>query len=146
MLPGIISERLFDNVFGEPFAMMSAFNHRTPLLERHAKALMKTDVRELEDSFELDVDLPGFKKEDVKVELDDGYLTITASREAEEKEEKGQYIRRERCCGSCSRSFYIGRDVEPKDVAAKFEDGILKLSFPKAPAPRQPESRLVAIA
>ena len=109
---------------------------------------MKTDVRELEKTYELDIDLPGFKKEDVKIELDKGYLTISATQSSDdgEKDKKGQYIRRERYTGECSRSFYIGENVEPKDVTAKFENGILQVSFPKAPEPKQPESKLISIA
>jgi len=148
MLPSVFGERLFDNVFGNPFMMMSAFNSgHDSVFGKHGKNLMKTDVRELEHSYELDVDLPGFKKEEVKVELDDGYLTITASKglDREEKGCKGQYIRRERCCGEASRSFYVGQGLEPKDVTAKFEDGILRLSFPKVPEPKQPENRLISI-
>lgn len=94
---------------------------------------MRTDVRETENSYELDVDLPGFKKEEIQVELEDGYLTISASKGMEKKEDEknSKYIRQERYSGSCSRSFYVGDNVTEQDIAAKFEDGILKLSIPK---------------
>ena len=108
---------------------------------------MKTDVRETDNSYELDIDLPGFKKEDVSLKLDNGYLTISASKglEKDEKEKKdGKYIRRERYEGQCSRSFYVGDGVQAKDVNAKFEDGILKVSVPKA-APQIETDNVIAI-
>ena len=148
MLPSVFSERLFDNVFGDPFSMMTNFHGHGhgSVFGKHGKNLMKTDVRELENSYELDVDLPGFKKEQVNVELDDGYMTICAAKGIEHDEEKrGQYIRRERSSGECCRTFYIGKGLEPKDVSARFEDGILRISFPKAPAEKEPEDRRVSI-
>ena len=147
MLPSIFGERLFDDVLGEGFPLSGAFA-KHPLFGRHARHVMKTDVRELEDAYELDVDLPGFKKEGVKVEVDDGYLTISAEKSSahDEQDSQGQYIRRERCSGGCSRSFYIGAGLEARDVKAKFEDGILRLSFPKSPQAKEPEQKLVEIA
>ena len=111
-----------------------------------AKNLMKTDVRETEDSYELDVDLPGFKKDEIKVDLKDGYLTIQASKglDKDQQDKKGKYIRQERYVGACSRSFYVG-DVEPRDISAKYEDGILKLSMPKQAKRQLPESTTIAI-
>ena len=93
---------------------------------------MKTDVRELDHSYEVDIDLPGFQKDEVNLELRDGYLTVSASKglNKEQKDEEGRYIRQERYSGACSRSFYVG-DVKPEEVHAKYEDGILKLSVPK---------------
>ena len=103
-----------------------------------AKNVMNTDIRETDDGYEMEIDLPGFKKEDVTVELDQGYLTISASRgidkneaESEEQLKKGNYIRRERYSGSCQRSFYVGDTVTNEDIKASFEHGILKLSIPK---------------
>lgn len=108
-----------------------------------AKNVMNTDIRETDDGYEMEIDLPGFKKEDVTVELDQGYLTISASRgidkneaESEEQLKKGNYIRRERYSGSCQRSFYVGETVTNEDIKASFEHGILKLSIPKK-APEQ---------
>ena len=94
---------------------------------------MKTDVKEVDDGYELDIDLPGFQKDDIKARLTDGYLTITASKaeNKEEKDKEGRYIRRERYSGSMSRSFYVGSAVKEEDIRAKFENGILKLSVPK---------------
>ena len=147
MLPSIFGERLFDDMFNESFMMPSFYRH-DPLFGKNAKNLMKTDVRELEKTYELDIDLPGFKKENLNIELDNGYLTIRAAKSLDKDEEnkKGQYLRRERYSGECSRSFFIGNDVEPKDVKASFENGILQISFPKAPEPRQPENKQISIA
>ena len=94
---------------------------------------MKTDVRDTKDGYELDIDMPGFAKEDIKAELKDGYLTISAAskKDNDQKDENGKYIRRERYAGSCSRSFYVGDQISQEDVKAKFENGILKLSIPK---------------
>ena len=145
MLPSVFGERLFDNVFGDPFAMPAAHFHDR-LFGKHGRHLMKADVRELEHSYELDVDLPGFKKDEIGVELDDGCLTICACKgQSHEEEKPGQYIRRERSFGECRRSFYVGEGIEPKDVCAKYEDGILRLTFPKTPEKKEPEDRKVAI-
>mgnify|MGYP000372225448 CR=1 FL=1 len=135
MLPAIFNENLFDNFFDDDFYMPSVFGGKNdPLYGKHAKNVMKTDVRETDNSYELDIDLPGFKKEDVSLKLDSGYLTITASKglEKDEKEKKdGKYIRRERYDGQCSRSFYVGEGVTQDDIKAKYEDGILRLVVPK---------------
>lgn len=132
MLPSIFGENLFDDFFNDPFGMMPAFP-RDMRQAKPVKNLMKTDVRELDNGFEIDMDLPGFKKEDVQVKLEEGYLTVSAARNSQnEVKKEGRYIRQERYCGQCSRTFYVGDGVRPEDVAAKFEDGILKLSLPKA--------------
>ena len=147
MLPAIFNENLFDNFFDDDFMMPSMFGKNDPLYGKHTKNVMKTDVRETDNSYELDIDLPGFKKEDVSLKLDNGYLTISASKglEKDEKEKKdGKYIRRERYEGQCSRSFYVGDGVQAKDVNAKFEDGILKVSVPKA-APQVEGNNVIAI-
>ena len=94
----------------------------------------------------MDIDLPGFKKDEVNVQLEDGYLTISAAKGLDKDEKKkGRYIRQERYAGQCSRSFYVGESVQPKDVHAKFEDGILKLSLPKAEQPKLPDHRTITI-
>ena len=146
MLPSIFGENLFDDFFGDDFGMFPMWNGRNPLYGKHAKNLMKTDVRETEDSYELDVDLPGFKKDEIQVDLKDGYLTIQAAKglDKDEQDKKGKYIRQERYVGTCSRSFYVG-DVEPQDIAAKYEDGILKLSLPKHVKKELPRSTAIAI-
>jgi len=146
MLPSIFGENLFDDFFDDNFGMYPIWNGRNPLYGKHAKNLMKTDVRETEDTYEVDVDLPGFKKDELSVELKDGYLTISAAKglDKDEQDKKGKYIRQERYAGACSRSFYVG-DVKPEEVSAKYEDGILKLTMPKQVKREQPKSSSIAI-
>ena len=147
MLPSIFGENLFDDFFDDRFGMFPMWNtSRDPLYGKHAKNLMKTDVRETENTYEVDVDLPGFKKDEITVDLKDGYLTISAAKglDKDEKDKEGRYIRQERYAGSCSRSFYVG-DVKPEDVSAKYEDGILKLSMPKAGKKELPKRSTIAI-
>ena len=146
MLPSMFGESLFDDFFDDDFMRFPVWGGRNPLYGKHAKNLMKTDVRETEDSYELDVDLPGFKKDEIQVELKDGYLTIGATKglDKDEQDKKGKYIRQERYVGSCSRSFYVG-DVEPQDISAKYEDGILKLSMPKQVKRELPQRTTIAI-
>ena len=109
MLSKRFGENLFDEMFDDPFELMPMFSRHNPLYGKHAKALMKTDVREKDNSYELDIDLPGFKKDEIQAQISDGYLTISASKglDKDQKDDKGRYIRRERYCGECSRSFYI---------------------------------------
>lgn len=113
------------------------FNHemnkKTPLFGRHADRLMKTDVRELDNAYELDIDLPGFKKEDLTVGLKDGYLTISAEKgmNKDEKNKAGKLIRQERYAGSLERSFYVGDDLKQEDIKAHYENGVLKITMPK---------------
>lgn len=145
MLPSIFSENLFDDFFSDPFE--TRMLTRSPLYGKRGKDLMKTDVRETESTYELAVDLPGFKKDEVNVELKEGYLTIQASKglDKDETDKNGKFIRRERYAGSCSRSFYVGEEVRPEAVSAKFEDGILKISLPKIEEKKLPASTTIAI-
>ena len=145
MLPSIFGENLFDDFFSDPFGMMVP-QGRDPLYGKHAKNLMKTDVRETEGTYELDVDLPGFTKDEVNVELKNGYLTIQASKglDKDQSDKKGKYIRQERYAGACSRSFYVGWDVEPDEISAKFESGILQISVPKET--RKPEVKSTSVS
>ena len=130
MLPSIFGEDLFDDMFD----MDAMFGRKNPLYGKHAKNLMKTDIRETDKTYELDIDLPGFKKDEVNVELKDGYLTISAAKglDKDQEDKKGKYIRQERYAGACSRSFYVGESVMPEDIHASFENGILQVSVPKA--------------
>ena len=146
MLPSIFGENLFDDFFNDPFAMMMP-QGRDPLYGKHAKNLMKTDVRETEGSYELDIDLPGFRKDEVKLELKDGYLTISAEKglDKDEEDKKGRVLRQERYAGSCARSFYVGEGVRPEDVKGKFESGILQISLPKAEQKKLPAQTMIAI-
>ncbi|WP_097002598.1 Hsp20/alpha crystallin family protein [Lacrimispora amygdalina] len=123
MMPSIFGENLLSDWMDFPFDR-SFFG---------TKETMKTDVREVDNGYELDIDLPGFEKEDIKARLSEGYLTITAAKaeNKEEKDQNGRYIRRERYSGSMSRSFYVGNGLKEEDIHAKFENGILKLSVPK---------------
>ena len=146
MLPSIFGENLFDDFFSDPFGMMVP-QGRDPLYGKHAKNLMKTDVRETEGTYELDVDLPGFTKDEVNVELKNGYLTIQAAKglDRDKKDQEGRYIRQERYAGACSRSFYVGDAVEPEDVSARFEDGILTISVPKNVKKQLPRNSAISI-
>ena len=132
MLPSIFGESLFDRFFDDSLEK-EFFGTHNPLYGKHAKNLMKTDVKDVNDHYEVAVDLPGFQKDEVNVELENGYLTISAAKglDKDQKDDEGHYIRQERYSGSCSRSFYVG-DIQPEDIHAKYEDGILKLTLPKA--------------
>ena len=126
----------FDSWFSDPVEKRF-FGKKNPLYGKHAKNLMKTDVRETKDSYEVDVDLPGFKKNEIKMELENGYLTISAAKGLDKDEtdkETGKYIRRERYAGACQRSFYVGEDVTEQDIKAEFKHGMLKLFVPKKEA------------
>lgn len=122
-MPTMFRDNLFDNFFDDAF-QPADFSRNN---------LMKTDIRETDDSYELEMDVPGVNKEDIKAELKDGYLTVsaTANKNNDEKDDKGNYIRRERYAGSFSRSFYVGENITENDIKAKFENGTLKLSIPK---------------
>ena len=146
MLPSIFGENLFDEFLDNAFAMTPYGGH-DPLYGKHGKNLMKTDVRETDSTYELDVDLPGFKKDEIQLKLEDGYLTISAAKgvDKDQQDDQGRYIRRERYAGQCSRSFYVGESVEARDVSARFEDGILRLSLPKAAPQQLPKSTAIAI-
>ena len=140
LMPAVFGENLFDNFFDNNF-----FSGRNPLYGKHEKDIMKTDVREKDGNYEVFVDLPGFKKEDVTLNLENGYLTITAEKGLEKDEdEKGSYVRKERWSGSCLRSFYLGDGVRAEDIKAKMEDGILTLTFPKE-VKKLPEKNTILI-
>ena len=132
MLPSLFGESLFDRFFDDDSLEKEFFGTHNPLYGKHAKNLMKTDVKDVQDHYEVAIDLPGFQKDEVNVELENGYLTISAAKglDKDQKDKEGHYIRQERYSGSCSRSFYVG-DVKPEDIHAKYEDGILKLTVPK---------------
>ena len=134
LMPSIFGENLFDDDwfdFDRDF-----WGRKNPLYGKNAKNIMKTDIREHDTGYELDVDLPGFKKDEINIELENGYLTISAAKglDKDEQDKKGKYIRKERYAGAMQRSFYVGDAVEQSDVKAKFEDGILKLCIPKKDA------------
>ena len=132
MMPSILGENLFDD-FMNDFRLPAFPDVDKELYGKHAKNLMKTDVKETEKGYEVDMDLPGFKKDEIQVQLKDGYLVLSAAKglDKDEKDKEGNYIRRERYAGSMCRSFYVGDAVSEEDIHAKYEDGILKLSVPK---------------
>lgn len=125
LMPSIFGENLFDDFFRNPFEDYG--------FTSSSRDLMKTDIKDIDHSYEITMNLPGVKKEDVKAELKNGYLTIQASSnsEKEEKDNQGRYIRRERYSGSCSRSFYVGQEITQEEIKAKFENGTLKMLIPK---------------
>lgn len=127
---------LWDDFFNDPF-----FSSRKEM------KLMKTDIREKDDKYILDIDLPGYSKEDIKISVDDGYLTVSAKKEeSKEESEKGSYIKKERYSGECQRSFYIGDNIEAEDVKASFKNGILTLDIPKKEDQEKlPEKKYVEI-
>ena len=147
MMPSLFGENLFDEFFDDDFPMIPMRSIRNPLYGKNAKNLMKTDVRETDNTYELDVDLPGFKKDEVQLDLKDGYLTISAAKglDKDQEDKKGKYIRQERYAGACSRSFFVGEEIEPRDVSAKFEDGILRVSLPKRVKKELPRNSTIAI-
>ena len=117
------------------------------LYGKHANSVMKTDVKETDTGYEVDIDLPGFKKDEINAQLDNGYLTISAAKglDKDEKDKKGKYIRKERYAGAMSRSFYVGEGVTQEDIKAKYEDGILRLSVPKKEAKAVENKKYIAI-
>ena len=128
LMPSIFGEDLFDDFMGYPTGRQAAANAYPQV-----KDMMKTDIRDVDGNYELEIDLPGFKKDEIQVQLKDGYLVLSAAKglDKDEKDKEGNYIRRERYAGSMCRSFYVGDAVSEEDIHAKYEDGILKLSVPK---------------
>ena len=138
LMPSIFNDNLFDDFFDFPFYDDKADRKiQRKLYGHHAGNLMKTDIKEKKDGYELEIDLPGFKKDEVTAELNDGYLTVSAAKgldQDEQEKETGKYIRRERYAGNMSRSFYVGKHVTVEDVHPKYENGILSFSVPKEEA------------
>jgi HSP20 family protein len=147
MLPSIFRDNLFDDMFDFDDFDKEFNRMMRPLYGKHAQNMMKTDVRETDNSYELDIDLPGFKKDEIKVELDNGYLSISAAKGLDKDEEKkdGKYIRRERYAGAMNRTFYVGDNLTQQDIQAKFEDGILKISVPKKDVQQIEQNKYIAI-
>ncbi|WP_343208561.1 Hsp20/alpha crystallin family protein [Anaerolentibacter hominis] len=142
MLPSIFNSNLWDDAFDLSFPDIDKV-----LYGKRAQNIMKTDIKESEDGYEVAIDLPGFKKDEVRAELKDGYLTISAEKslEKDEKDKRGKYIRQERYSGNMSRSFYVGEGVTESDIHAKFENGILMLDIPKEVPKKVEEKRYVTI-
>ena len=141
LVPSIFNGNLFDDFMDFSFPDIDK-----ELYGKRAQNIMKTDVKELEDRYEVMVDLPGFHKEDIRLELNDGTLTISAVKSlGKEDESKGNYIRRERVVGNMQRSFYVGKALTEEDIHAKYENGIRKLDIPKKDARKVPEKKYISI-
>ncbi|MBQ6095752.1 MAG: Hsp20/alpha crystallin family protein [Lachnospiraceae bacterium] len=148
LYPSIFNENLFDDLMDFDFPVFKGFGDiDKKLYGKHAAQVMKTDVHEQENGYEVDIDLPGFKKDEITLSLENGYLTVGAAKglDKDEKDKKGKLIRQERYAGSMQRSFFVGENVTEEDVKAKFEDGVLKLAIPKKEAPKIPEKKTIMI-
>ena len=144
LMPSIFGENLFDGFFNDFAAPVRKSNAYKTVREN----IMKTDVKETDKGYDLSIELPGYKKEDIKAQLKDGYMTISASTEQsnDEKDSDGKYIRRERYVGNSSRSFYVGKDITEEDISAKFENGVLNIFIPKKqPEPKVEEKKFINI-
>ena len=149
LMPSVMGTDLFDTFFNDSWFDDRDFrNTEKKLYGHHAKNLMQTDIKEKDDSYELEMDLPGFKKDEIQASVENGYLTIRAAKgldEDEKEKETGKYIRRERYAGSMMRSFYVGDEIKQEDIHAKFENGILQLSIPKKEAKAIAQNNYIAI-
>ena len=150
LMPSIFGENLFDDWFNEfPFYDGDMKNTEKKLYGKKADRIMKTDIKETDNGYELEIDLPGFTKDEIKASLNDGYLTISAAKgldKDEQEKESGRYIRRERYAGACQRSFYVGETVKQEDIKGEFKHGILKLFVPKVEAKKAvEENKYIAI-
>ncbi len=146
LLPSIFGESLFDDWMDMPrFGGMDDVEKK--LYGKHAPNIMKTDVREHDNGYEIDIDLPGFKKDEINIGLENGYLTVSAAKglDKDENDKQGRMIRCERYAGSMQRSFYVGKEIKHEDIKAKFEDGVLKLSVPKKDPKAVEEKKYIAI-
>ena len=143
-MPSIFGESLFDDMF--PFDDSFFTSKKNPLYGKNASRVMKTDIKENEGSYELDIDLPGFKKDEITAELKDGYLTVSAAKglDKDEEDKKGHYIRQERYSGSCQRTFYVG-DIKSEDVKCKYEAGVLTVNLPKYEQKKLASASTIAI-
>ena len=151
LLPSIFGENLLDDWMMDfprmDFPRRDFADVDRKLYGKQAANVMKTDVHEHDEGYEVDIDLPGFKKDEIKLDLENGYLSVSAAKgiEKEDKDKKGRLIRQERYSGAMQRSFFVGDAITEEDIKAKFEDGVLKLSIPKKDAPKIPEKKTIAI-
>ena len=145
LMPSIFGENLFDEFFGDWDREFRNIDRR--LYGKNAAREMKTDVHEHEDHYEVDIDLPGFKMDEITLELQNGYLTVTAAKglDKDETTKKGKVLRQERYAGTLQRSFYVGDALTEADIAAKLEHGVLSLSIPKVDARKLPEKKVIMI-
>ena len=144
LYPSIFGENLFDDFFRFPDFGRDV---EKKLYGKHAAQVMKTDVHEHDDHYEIVIDLPGFKKDQINLELQNGYLTVSAAKglDKDEKTEKGKLIRQERYAGAMQRSFYVGENLTEEDIKAGFKHGVLSLQIPKKEAPQVPEKKTIMI-
>ena len=149
LVPSIYGENLFDDFFGFPeFPDFTRDIDRTErkLYGRHPDRVMKTDVHEHDDHYEVDIDLPGFNKDEISLELNNGYLTVSAAKTLDQdKKAKGKVIRQERYAGSMQRNFFVGENITEEDIKASFKHGVLSLNVPKKEQPKIPEKKTIAI-
>lgn len=150
LYPSIFGENLFDDFMDFSFPTFRTFDFGDvdrKLYGKNAARLMKTDVQEKDNQYQIDIDLPGFKKDEITLTLEKGNLTVAASKglNKEEKNDKGRIIRQERYAGSMQRSFFVGTNVTEEDIRAKYEDGVLQLMVPKKETPKIPEKKTIAI-
>ncbi len=149
LYPSIFNENLFDDLMSFDFPVWEREMEDVDkkLYGKHANHVMKTDVHEKDNEYDVDIDLPGFKKDEIALSLDNGYLTVSASKglDKDEKDKKGKVIRQERYAGSMQRSFYVGEQLTEEDIKAKFENGVLKLFIPKKEAKAIPEKKCIMI-
>ena len=145
LLPSIFENNLFDDFFDFP-VYRDFDNMNRKLYGKHGANLMKTDIRENEGGYEVDIDLPGFKKDEININLQNGYLIVGASKTQsnEDKDKRGKVLRQERYSGAMQRSFYVGDAITEEDIKARFEDGVLKLEVPKV-EPKLPEKKTIMI-
>ena len=143
----LMSSIFGENLFNDDWMDFGFPEVDKALYGKHANNVMKTDVKETDTGYEVDIDLPGFKKDEINAQLDNGYLTISAAKglDKDEKDKKGKYIRKERYAGAMSRSFYVGEGITQEDIKAKYEDGILRLSVPKKEAKAVEDKKYIAI-
>lgn len=146
LTPSIFGENLFDDWFDFPY-FRDMDKAERKLYGHHADRVMKTDVRETDEDYEVDIDLPGFKKEDINLELNDGYLTVSAAKgfDKDESDKKGKVIRKERYSGAMQRSFYVGNGITEEDIKAAFKHGVLNLIIPKKDKVQVPEKKTIMI-
>lgn len=144
MFPALMNDTMFSNLFDDPFFEGWRNMDRAAACDPNMSAgMMSTDVRETDKGYMVDIDMPGFKKDDISLDLQNGYLTVSAHRNSshEDKDDNGRWLRRERYAGSCSRSFYVGEDVKDSDIHASYKDGTLCLEMPKPGAQQQVETK-----
>ena len=148
LMPSIFGNDMFGDFFTDPWFDEKEFKDMQKKLYGHrAKNVMSTDVKEVENGYELEMDLPGFKKDEISIELENGYLTVSAAKglDKDEEDKKGKYIRKERYAGAMQRSFYVGENLTQEDIKAKYENGILRLSVPKKEAKPVETKKTIAI-